>query len=58
MKKKIRLNYKMLKVILNKNEEMAQNALRVLAVAYKDIDFLPDRIDLKIEITQHRTAAT
>lgn len=35
--------------ILNKNEEMAKNALRVIAVAYCDLEKLPNKIDSKIE---------
>ena len=35
--------------ILNKNEEMAKNALRVIAVAYYDLDKLPNKIDSKLE---------
>lgn len=31
--------------IQNDNRQMAQKALRVIAVAYKDIDFLPSKID-------------
>lgn len=31
--------------IKNENQRMAQDALRVIAVAYKDIDFLPNKID-------------
>ena len=31
--------------IQNENEKMAQKALRVIAVAYKDLDFLPQKID-------------
>ena len=36
-------------IILNKNEQMAKNALRVIAVAYLDIDNLPFKIDTKLE---------
>ncbi len=31
--------------IQNDNKQMAQNALRVIAVAYKDVDYLPTKID-------------
>lgn len=31
--------------IQNQNEKMAQKALRVIAVGYKDLDFLPQKID-------------
>ena len=31
--------------IQSENKQMAQNALRVIAVAYKDIDYLPNKID-------------
>ena len=31
--------------IQNENEKMAQKALRVIAVGYKDLDFLPQKID-------------
>ena len=31
--------------IQRKNEKMAQKALRVIAVGYKDVDFLPQKID-------------
>lgn len=31
--------------IQNNNRQMAQKALRVIAVAYKDVDFLPSKID-------------
>ncbi len=31
--------------IQKENEKMAENALRVIAVAYKDLDFLPSKID-------------
>ena len=33
------------KRILNKNESMAENALRVIAVSFTDLDKLPNRID-------------
>ena len=32
-------------VIQKENEKMAKKALRVIAVAYKDLDFLPQKID-------------
>ena len=35
--------------ILNKNEEMAKEALRVIAVAYCDLNEIPNKIDEKIE---------
>lgn len=31
--------------IKNENQKMAQNALRVIAIAYKDLDVLPNKID-------------
>ncbi len=31
--------------IQNENRQMAQNALRVIAVAYKDVDYLPTKVD-------------
>ncbi len=31
--------------IQKQNEKMAENALRVIAIAYKDLDFLPQKID-------------
>ena len=31
--------------IKNENQKMAQNALRVIAIAYKDLDALPNKID-------------
>ncbi len=34
-----------IKMIEEQNEKMAQNALRVIAVAYKDVDILPNRIE-------------
>ena len=34
-----------IKNIENQNEKMAQNALRVIAVAYKDVDILPNKIE-------------
>lgn len=40
-------NYKL--KILNKNEEMAKRALRVIAVGYCDLERLPNKIDTKIE---------
>ena len=36
-------------IILNKNEKMAGDALRVIAVAYLDIENLPLKIDTKLE---------
>lgn len=35
--------------ILNKNENMAKNALRVIAVAYCNLDSLPNKIDINLE---------
>ena len=35
--------------ILDKNEKMAKNALRVLAVGYLDLEYLPNMIDSNIE---------
>ncbi len=35
--------------ILSKNENMAKDALRVIAVAYRDLEKLPDKIDNRIE---------
>ncbi len=35
--------------ILNKNENMAKEALRVIAVAYKDLDEIPNNVDSSIE---------
>jgi len=35
--------------ILQRNEQMASKALRVIAVGYKDLDYLPSEIDEKIE---------
>ena len=37
------------KYIEKQNEKMAQKALRVIAVAYKDISSLPNKIDTKLE---------
>lgn len=36
-------------IITKENEAMANEALRVIAVAYKEINFLPNKIDEKIE---------
>lgn len=36
-------------IITKENEAMAKEALRVIAVAYKEINFLPNKIDEKIE---------
>lgn len=36
-------------MIIKENEAMANEALRVIAVAYKEINFLPNKIDEKIE---------
>ncbi len=36
-------------MILNKNENMAKEALRVIAVAYCDLETLPNKIDSRIE---------
>ncbi len=36
-------------IILNKNDKMAKEALRVIAVAYLDIENLPSKIDSKLE---------
>ena len=36
-------------VIINKNSNMAQKALRVIAVAYLDLETLPNKIDNNIE---------
>ncbi len=36
-------------IIQNQNEKMAKNALRVIAIAYKDIDKLPNKIDENLE---------
>ena len=35
--------------ILNKNEDMAKHALRVIAVAYCDLDRIPSKIDNRVE---------
>lgn len=35
--------------IMKNNEKMANDALRVIAVAYKEADNLPNRIDIKLE---------
>ena len=35
--------------IMSSNEQMASNALRVIAVAYKDIEHLPSKIDESLE---------
>lgn len=35
--------------IKNKNEKMAKKSLRVIAVAYLDVDKLPEKIDINIE---------
>ena len=37
------------KRIEHQNEDMAKRALRVIAIAYKDIDYLPNKIDERIE---------
>ena len=37
------------KQIGNQNEQMAERALRVIAVSYKDMDFLPSEIDENLE---------
>ena len=39
------INENVKRTINRKNENMANNALRVLAVAYKDVDTLPSKID-------------
>lgn len=44
-----RLNETIKRKIINKNTKMANEALRVLAVAYVDLDIYPNKIDEKIE---------
>ena len=39
------LNMSTYRLIEQQNEKMAQNALRVIAVAYKDVDVLPQKIE-------------
>ena len=39
------INISISKMIENQNEKMAQQALRVIAVGYKDVDVLPSKID-------------
>lgn len=39
------LNYMTMNGLKNKNEQMANNALRVIAVAYTDLDILPQNLD-------------
>ena len=39
------LNMSIYRLIEQQNEKMAQNALRVIAVAYKDVDVLPNKIE-------------
>lgn len=44
-----KLNESVKRKIINKNTKMANEALRVLAVAYIDLDIYPSKIDEKIE---------
>lgn len=41
------INISISKMIENQNEKMAQQALRVIAVGYKDVDVLPSKIESK-----------
>ena len=43
------INESIKKQIISQNEQMAENALRVIAVSYKYIDILPKKIDTELE---------